>query len=595
MNIEEKYKWNTKDIYNEKEDLEKDIEVILAKTEELKKYKGIIGKSSDNLYMVNKLDEEIGEIFSKVYAYVMLNHHRDMAEPENLKLYRKVEMLAPKISAELAFITPEMLRIDEDVIRGYLKEDERLNRYKRVIEEVLKSKKHVLSEEAETILSNYSEVFQEPENIFTMLSDVDFKFKDIDLENGEKGNLTQGTYIKYLTDKNVNVRKQAFYNMYEMYSKYINTINEIYQTQVKKQAVTAKLRKYNSSLEKAVDAEDSTVEVYNNLIKTVNERLDINHKYMKLKKKLLGIDDMHMYDIYLNSLKTEDEYIPYEDAKVIIKNALAPLGEKYIATLDKAFENRWIDVYEIPNKHSGAYSMGVYGVHPYILTNYMGSVNSVSTVAHELGHTMHSYLSNKYQPYIDSEYTIMVAEVASTVNEILLSEYLIKNEKDKLKKAVLINEQIDEIRATLVRQTMFAEFEKEVHSKIEQGIALTSDDLCNYYLELNKKYFGKDVNVDEEIKYEWARIPHFYTCFYVYKYATGISSAITIAQKILSKEEGYVEKYLGMLKKGGSEKSLDLLRSVEVDLETKKPVENAFNYYENKINELEKLIEEIKK
>ncbi len=590
MNIEEKYTWNTKDIYNTNEEFEKDCELVFEKVEELKKYKGKLKESSENIYMVNKLDEEIGEIFSKLYAYAMLNHHRNMAEPENLKLYRKVEMMAPKISAELSFIVPELLQIDENVLEDYLKENEKLTRYKRVIKDVLKSKKHVLSEEGEKILSNYSEIFAAPDNIFTMLSDVDFKFKDIELENNDKAKLTQGTYIKYLTDPNVKIRKQAFENMYDMYKKYINTINEIYQTQVKKQVVTAKLRKYNSSLEKAVDAEDSTVEVYNNLIETVNNNLNINHRYMRLKKQLLGIEDMHMYDIYLNSLKAEEDNIPYEEAKTIIKKALQPLGEEYIKTLDIAFENRWIDVYETENKHSGAYSMGVYGIHPYILTNYMNNINSVSTVAHELGHTMHSFYSNNTQNYVDSDYTIMVAEVASTVNEILLSEYLIKNEKDKLKKAMLINEQIDEIRATLVRQTMFAEFEKIVHSKVEEGIALTSDDLCNIYYDLNKKYFGDDVNVDEDIKYEWARIPHFYSCFYVYKYATGISSAITIAKKILEKEDGYLEKYLNMLKKGGSEKSLDLLRSVEVDLETKTPVENAFKYYEEKINQLEELI-----
>lgn len=594
MNIEEKYIWNTNDIYNNNEEFEKDCKEVFNKVNEIKKYKGKLKESSENIYIVNKLDEEIGELFSKLYAYAMLKHHRNMAEPENLKLYRKVEMMAPKISAELSFITPELLSIDESTLEKYLNENEKLNRYKRVINDILKSKKHVLSEEGENILSNYSEVFAAPDNIFTMLSDVDFKFDDIILENNEKAKLTQGTYIKYLTDPNVCIRKQAFTNMYNMYKKYINTINEIYQTQVKKQVVTAKLRKYNSSLEKAVDAEDSTVEVYNNLIKTVNDNLQINHKYMALKKKLLGIEDMHMYDIYLNSLKVDEENISYIEAQEIIKDALKVLGKEYVEKIDFAFNNRWIDVYETENKHSGAYSMGVYGVHPYILTNYMNNINSVSTVAHELGHTMHSYYSNTNQNYVDSDYTIMVAEVASTVNEILLSEYLINKETDLKKKAMLINEQIDEIRATLIRQTMFAEFEKWVHEKVEENNPLTAEDLNNEYYKLNKKYFGENVNVDEDIKYEWARIPHFYSCFYVYKYATGISSAITIAQKILSNEKGYVERYLNMLKKGGSEKSLDLLRSVDVDLETKTPIENAFKYYNDKIDELEEIIKKIK-
>lgn len=594
MNIEEKYIWNTNDIYKNNEEFEKDCKEVFDKVSEIKKYKGKLKESSENIYIVNKLDEEIGELFSKLYAYAMLKHHRNMAESENLKRYRKVEMMAPKISSELSFITPELLSIDESTLEKYLNENQKLNRYKRVINDILKSKKHVLSEEGENILSNYSEVFAAPDNIFTMLSDVDFKFDDIVLENNEKAKLTQGTYIKYLTDPNVCIRKQAFTNMYNMYKKYINTINEIYQTQVKKQVVTAKLRNYNSSLEKAVDAEDSTVEVYNNLIKTVNDNLQINHKYMALKKKLLGIEDMHMYDIYLNSLKVDEENISYIEAQEIIKDALKILGKEYVEKIDFAFNNRWIDVYETENKHSGAYSMGVYGVHPYILTNYMNNINSVSTVAHELGHTMHSYYSNTNQNYVDSDYTIMVAEVASTVNEILLSEYLINKETDLKKKAMLINEQIDEIRATLIRQTMFAEFEKWVHEKVEENNPLTAEDLNNKYYELNKKYFGENVNVDEDIKYEWARIPHFYSCFYVYKYATGISSAITIAKKILNNEKGYVERYLNMLKKGGSEKSLDLLRSVDVDLETKTPIENAFKYYNDKIDELEEIIKKIK-
>lgn len=326
------------------------------------------------------------------------------------------------------------------------------------------------------------------------------------------------------------------------------------------------------------------------MVEVVHENININHEYMAVKKQLLNEDEFHMYDIYYNKLKAEEKNVEYEEAKQIVLEALQPMGAEYINMLKTAFNNNWIDVYEEKNKMGGAYSMGVYGVHPYVLTNFTNQEEDISTIAHELGHAMHSYYSNKSQNVLDASYTIMVAEVASTVNEIILGQYLISNEQDKYKKAALINSELDKLRATLIRQTMFAEFEKIVHEKVENDETLTSDKLCDIYLELNKKYFGDNVIVDDDIKYEWARIPHFYSCFYVYKYATGISAAIAIAKKILSKEEGFIDKYINMLKQGCTKKSVDLLKMVDVDLESKKPYQDAFEFYKQNLEELKKIL-----
>ena len=402
--------------------------------------------------------------------------------------------------------------------------------------------------------------------------------------------MTKGLYSKYMKSSNEKIRKQAFEAIYSLYKKHINTITELYLTRVKARTISSKLRNYKSSLEAATNADDSSVKVYDVLLKEMNKNLYLNHEYIKLKNKLIGKEKMHMYDVYVNPLSVENENVEYEEAKKIVLEALKPMGEEYVNTLKNAFENRWLDVLEKENKRGGAYSMGVYGVHPFVLLNYINSSRDISTIAHELGHAMHSYYANNSQNIINANYTIMVAEVASTVNETILADYLINKETDKKKKAALINEQLDDIRATLVRQTMFAEFEKIVHERIEKGESLSSNELNNIYFDLVKKYFGEDCVFDEDIKYEWARIPHFYSCFYVYKYATGITAAIAIASKILKGEPGYVEKYKKMLSLGGSKGSLELLKMVDVDLEKEETYEIAFNYFKEKLEELKKLV-----
>lgn len=588
--MEEVYNWNLEDIYSDSKSLEDDFSNVSLMLNDIAKWKEKLENSASNLFECYNALEKIEKIIIKIDAYATLKYHQNMADGDSFKLYKKMENLLNDYMSATSFITPEVTNISEEKINKFLNENENLRKYQRILEKIMEKKKHVLSKEAQFVLSKYSTVLGSFDNIYTMLCDVDFKFGMVTNEDGKKINLTHGTYTNLLGSSNINVRKEAFNKMYEKYKEYINTITENYLACVKSDTISASLRKYGSSLEKAVDSEDSTIQVYNSLVKAVNDNININHEYMKLKKDMLGLDELHMYDVYVNPLEKNKRKYTFEDAKKIVKSALSPLGKEYLKIIDVAMENRWIDVYEKENKYSGGYSMGVYGVHPYILLNYTDDIESVSTLAHELGHTMHSYYSSKTQDIFNSDYTIMVAEVASTVNEILLAEYQIKNEKDKCVKASIINSLIDRIRATLVRQTMFAEFEKLVHEKVESGDNLSPDEICNEYYLLNQKYFGKDVISDEYIKYEWARIPHFYRPFYVYKYATGISSAIFIATNLLKGDEEYKEKYINMLKCGGSKDSLDLLRSVGVDLETSTPVDNAFLYYKNKIEELKELL-----
>lgn len=591
--IESKYKWNLEDIYLTNDEFGKDINQIYELLNTIQSYKGKLPESSQNIYDCYRNYEELVEIFDRVYAYGMLKYHQNMSDNSNIEVYKRVEDISTDISMQTSYIVPEITNLEEATIKRFIDENNDLKRYERILNEILEDKKHILSNEEESLLASLSDVFSAPENTFDIFTNTEFKYPNITDENGNEVELTDGTYSKYIASNDRKVRIEAFNSMYSLYKKHINTITELYLTRVKSNTVMSRIRKYNSSLEKAVKNDDATIKVYESLIDVVNENLDVNHRYIELKKKMLNLDELHIYDMYVNKFKDNNEEITYEEAKDTVLKGLEVLGEKYVNVLKEAFENRWIDVYEEANKMSGAYSLGLYGIHPFVLTNFTGTTRDVSTIAHELGHSMHSYYSNNEQNVLDANYTIMVAEVASTVNEILLSQYLIDNEKDLNKKAALINERIDDLRATLIRQSMFAEFEKIVHEKVEAKQILTSDSLCEIYYELNKKYFGEKAIIDENIKYEWARIPHFYRCFYVYKYATGISAAIAIAKKILENKNGILDKYIEMLKQGQTKKSVDLLKMVEVDLESKEPYQKAFEYYKENIDELEKIINTI--
>ena len=589
--MDKSLEWNLTDIFKNQEEIIETFNKIYNGIDEIKKYKGKFKEGSEKVAECYKLLENLLELEEKLYGYSMLNYHRDMSNQEAIKLYKKSEKMITDFGSAVSFIDPELSSLEDGVLEEYLEENEILNKeYNKTIKDIIKNKKHILSQDVEEALSRYSEVLGSSENIYDVFTNTEFEYPSIKGKNGEELKVTDGLFAIYLKDLDPEIRKQAFESVYSLYSKHINSITEMYLSRVKTRCISSKLRHYESSLDAATQADDASVKVYKTLLKGVNDNLKLNYEYMEIKKKLLNLDKIHVYDVYVNPLKLGDNNIPYSEAKNTVLDALDIMGKNYTDMLKFAMDNRWIDVEERPNKMSGGYSMGIHTVHPYILLNYVNSSNDVSTLAHELGHTMHSYYASKSQNIINADYTIMVAEVASTVNEILLANYLINKETDNRKKAALINDQLDTIRATLFRQAMFAEFEMEVHNKIEKGDSLTSDDLNEIYYSLVKKYFGENVVIDEQIKYEWARIPHFYRCFYVYKYATGITSAIAIATKILEKEPNYVERYIEMLSKGGKEGSLDLLKSVDVDLEKEETYELAFKYFKKNLEELKKLI-----
>lgn len=587
----ENYEWNLEEIFKNENELEEAINKLYKEIENIKKYKGILGESSDNVLKCHQNLTVLLELEEVIYAYAMLKYHKDMSNSNSIKLYKRVEKIVSDLSSAISFISPELSGLEDGKLEQFLEENETLRtEFNKTIQDIIKEKKHILSAEVEEVLANYSEIFSASENAYDIFTNTEFEYPSIKGENGEELEVTDALFSRYLSDKNPNIRKQAFESVYSLYKKHINTITELYLTRVKAKVINSKLRKYKSSLDLATSGDDSTVEVYDTLLKVVNKNLNLNYDYMETKRKLLNIDKLHVYDVYVNALEEEEQNISYEDGKKTVLSTLNIMGKDYIDTVQYALDHNWVDVFEKKNKMSGGYSMGVHSVHPYILLNYINTSRDVSTLAHELGHTMHSFYASKNQNIINANYTIMVAEVASTVNEILLANYLINKETDKTKKAVLINEQLDMIRATLIRQSMFAEFEKDVHAKIEANESLTSENLNDIYYELVKKYFGENVIIDEDIKYEWARIPHFYRCFYVYKYATGITSAIVIANKILNHEPGYVEKYINMLSLGGAKGSLELLKMVDVDLEKEDTYEIAFDYFRKNLEELNKLI-----
>ncbi len=584
-----KFEWDLSVIFKDETEFNNSVNELYKIIEDIKKFKNHLNDSSDVLYNCFKIYEQAIILNEKLYAYAMLNYHKDMSNSEGIKLFKRVEKIYTDFSEAVSFISPEIAKISDEKLEQYL-HDEKLREFEKIIRDIMKDKKHILSEEVEKVITKFSEVFNVSENTYDNLTTTEFEFPTIKDENDKELKMTHGLFSKYLKSSNPDIRKQAFESMYSLYKKHINTITELYLSRVKKTTISASIRNYKSSMDMATNADDSSVEVYECLLKEVNKNLNLNHEYIDLKRKFLGLEKIHTYDVYTNTLDVEDDYIEYDEARKTVLDALSIMGKEYTDKLNEAFDNNWIDVYEKENKKTGAYSMGVYNVHPFVLLNFINSSRDVSTIAHELGHSMHSFYASSKQNAINANYTIMVAEVASTVNEILLANYLINKETDNKKKASLINEQLDMIRATLYRQAMFAEFEKDVHCKVEKGESLTSDSLNEIYYNLVKKYFGKSAEIDDLIKYEWARIPHFYSCFYVYKYATGITSAIVIASKILAKEDGYVEKYINMLSQGGSKGSLELLKSVDVDLEKEETYEIAFDYFRKNLKKLEEIV-----
>lgn len=586
--IENKYKWNLEKMYLDSSKIEEDIKFIEKSYEDIKKYKGKMSDSAENFYNSLKIMEDSSRRLSYLYAYTHMKHHEDTRINENLADATKSEMIASELGKATAFIVPEIIGMDSSLLENFLK-DERITLYKKMIDEILRDKPYTLSEKEEELMAAVSDLTGVAENTYEMLSYADMKFPEIEDEKGEKVRLDHFNYSTYIKSKNQRVRKDAFEAEFGTYKKYSNTMASTLFGAIKSEIFNAKTRKYPSALFASLYQDNISVDVYNNLIDSIHENIPALDKYLEIKKKYLGLDELHMYDLYVPMARDFNMEISYEEAKKIILEALKPMGEGYTSLIQKAFDERWIDVYENEGKKGGAYSWGCYDSHPYILMSYNNDLNSMFTLIHELGHSIHSYLSHNSQPYIYSSYKIFVAEVASTVNETLLIKYLLNNSKDKTEQIYLLNYYLEQFRTTVYRQTLFAEFEKITHEKVEVGNPMTANDFTEVFYNLNKLYYGGACNVDEISGVEWARIPHFYSNFYVYKYATGFAAASVLSEKILN-EDGAVEKYLEFLKSGGSEYPLDQLRSAGVDMEKKESVDGALKIFNELTEKLEELV-----
>lgn len=554
--IEEKYKWKIDKMYSSKEEIEKDISKVKNLIQEVKEYKGKLSESKENLYKVLNISENASRIVQNLYVYTHMKQHEDTRINDNQGRATKTEMLSTDLGVATSYIVPEILAIEENKLSEYLK-DEKLSFYTKYIKDILRDKPHTLSEREEEILAATSELSTIPENVYDMLAYADMEFPEIEDEEGNKVKLSHSNYSLFIKSKNSRVRKDAFEGEFSTYEKYKNTFASTLYGGIKSEIFYAKTRKYNSAIEASLFSDDVSLDVYNNLISAIDKSIPNLNKYVELKKKFLGLNEIHMYDLYVPLTDKFDMDIPYDKAQDIILEALKPLGEEYLKVIKSAFDEGWIDVYDNEGKKGGAYSWGSYDSHPYILMSYKNDLNSLFTLVHELGHSVHSHYSRTSQPFLYSDYKIFVAEVASTLNELLLINYLLENSKSKDETIYLLNYYLEQFRTTVHRQTMFAEFEKIVHQRVESGEPLTADEFTNIYYKLNEKYYGKSAIVDKQIGIEWARIPHFYSNFYVYKYATGFSAASALSQQILSEGSTAVDRYINFLKSGGSEYPLE--------------------------------------
>lgn len=583
--IEDKYKWDLTKIYKDEKEWQKDFDDVKEKILKVLEYKDSFLSNGKKLYEYLKYDEEVSRKLEKIYYYAHLNYDADTLDEKYKVMTNKVSDLFTKYNELSSFVVPEILKLDEEKLNTFYKDEEKLEDYRFSIENIYRFKNHTLDEEKEKMLSNLSKCLSNPEETYEALTDSDFEYDYITDEKGNKVKFNESNYSLFIKSKDRSVRKKAFEMLHNKYKKYIRTITSTYKGEVENNVVLAKIRNYDSAISASLYSDNVPVDIYDNLIKVVNDNMNVLYDYYDLKKEILSLDRLHMYDTYVEIINKIDKKYSFDEAKEIVIDALSVLGDKYVKNLKKAFDEKWIDIYHSKGKRSGAYSSGNFDVNPYVLLNFEGTLNDVSTLAHELGHSMHTYLSCKNNPYQYSSYEIFVAEVASTVNELLLANYMLKNSKNKDEKLAIINHILDLYKATLYRQTMFAEFEKETHKLREKGEVLTSDLLSNTYYNLVKKYFGPNVLCDDLIRYEWARIPHFYYNFYVYKYATGISAASYIVDGILNNKEGALGNYINFLKTGGSMYPLDELKIAGVNLNSKSVILSAIKTFEKYLKE----------
>ncbi len=588
--VDKKHTWAIEDLYASDESWQQEFDRIKELIKNAVEYHGRLSKSGELLLNFLKLSDEIGQLLERVYVYANQKSHEDTANGTYQDLANKANALSVQVSSALSFATPEILDIPEESLVQFFRETEELKLYEFHIKDVLRQKPHILSKEMEELLADAGEVGEAPGNIFSMFNNADIKFPEIEDENGEKVRITHGRYGQLLESQDRRVRKDAFQGVYSSYQSFRNTLAASFSSNVKQEVFFAKARKYSSTLERALDSANIPTEVYKNLVAAVHENMGLMHRYVSLRKKLLGVEELHMYDLYAPLVGDVKMEIPFDEAKDIVEKGLQPLGADYRRVLSEGYNNRWIDIYENENKRSGAYSWGAYGTHPYVLLNYNNTLDNVFTLAHEMGHAIHSYHSDKTQPFVYAGYKIFVAEVASTCNEALLIDYLLKKTEDKKEKAYLINHFLEKFKGTLFRQTMFAEFEMITHKMVEDGQSLTADTLCKVYHDLNVAYFGEDIVIDSDIDMEWARIPHFYNAFYVYQYATGYSAAIALSRRILNEGETAVQDYIRFLSGGSSNYPIELLKGAGVDMSTKEPVNQALQLFGELLDQMEELL-----
>lgn len=584
--IRENLKWDIDKVYSNVEQWSKDFEALKEESKALKDFQGKLS-SAENIVGFLKLEEVISRKFEKLLIYAFLKNDEDTTKAEYQALKTKVQGFGAELGSYVAFFQPEIIELPEGMVEKFINENDELKLYKFRLEDILSNKPHVLSQKEEALLASVSDCLGAPGNIYTMFTNADLTFPEIKDEEGNNVELTESSFSKYRVSKDRRVREESFNALFGTYDKFKTTIAASLTSSIKNFSFIAKTKNFNSCLEMALNPEKIPTEVYTNLVDVINKNLDLLHRYVSLKKKLLGLDEIHMYDLYVPVIDVPKMHIEYDEAVEIIKEGIGALGQEYLNIFQEGIDNRWVDVFENKGKKNGAYSWGSYDTMPYILLNYDYQYDGMSTLAHEMGHSIHSYYSRKTQPYAYADYSLFCAEVASTVNECLLINYLINKETDKQKRLFYINQQLEQIRSTVFRQTMFAEFELRTHEAVDAGQPLTSEDLNKLYYDINKKYYGPEIVADELIGIEWARIPHFYRDFYVYQYSTGYSAAVSFVSAILKDGESAVEKYKGFLKSGGKDYSIEILKEAGVDMRTTKPVQDTMDRFKELLDMME--------
>lgn len=587
--IPEEYKWKLTDIYSSNEAWEADFQRLKGLLGEIAAERQSFLNSAANILKVFQLKDKIGMILDKLFVYARMHKDENNTNAVYQGMTDRIQSLATEAGGVISFIVPALVTLEIEQLGQYLAQLPELRIYQRFFEEIQRQKAHILSAAEEKILAESADLADSSGTIFGMLDNADIKFPIVHDENGEEVELTKGRYSKFLESPDRQVRKEAFEALYSSYGKLRNTLGATLNSSVKADVFYARARRFDSALQASLDGDNIPETVYDRLIQVVHNYLPELNRYLRLRKKMLGLDDLHMYDLYTPLIPEYRKNYDYQEAKQLVLEGLNPLGDRYISLAHQGMENGWVDVFENEGKTSGAYAWGAYETHPYILLNYQGKIRDVFTIAHEMGHAMHSYHSNHAQPYINAGYRIFVAEVASTVNEALLMEHMLKKAGDRLEKQYLVNQYLEQFRTTVFRQTMFAEFEKLIHYEVENGGALTTDWLSECYLDLNRQYYGQETVIDSEIGLEWSRIPHFYTGFYVYKYATGYAAAIALSRRILEQGEAARQQYLEFLKGGDSDYPLNLLRRAGVDMESSAPVEAALNVFKQLVDEMAEL------